>query len=1023
MGFQVGDKVRSKSDPSRIGMIEGIGPRHAGHTFFHVFWGAQGTRTTGEFDLIAYTATKSPSDSLRAGVLSGYAEFQRLMTLQRLLREDPLRNNVYAFNASRTQFFAYQFKPLLKLLESANHRILICDEVGLGKTIEAGLLLLELRARQTLRTVLVVCPPNLRYKWRLELRQRFGEEFKILQTKDLRQFLDDFEDQPDRVTLNGIVSYETLRTVGIRTRLEELSLPLDFVIVDEAHHVRNFGTNQRHAVSLVTAAAQAVAMLTATPVHLGQSNLFSLLNLLDSDDFPDLASAEERFRDNEHIVQAQRAISLRTPDFRAAATFLELAAASRWTTRVHLVHAVREKLLLAAEAEQTGNQEPDRALLLSLQRDLGSLNLLGHILTRTRKRDVHEHAVARRALAIEVEMTARERALYDGVTALVRDESARVGETEGTRAWRLNTPQRRLASSIAGMVEFYREEGTLAIDDDDSDGFDGDATEAPDPAMDPDRLRAALHALVVAWPPDEPDSKYEKLRQVLGEMRDSGRTQKILIFATFKHTIRYLALRLAREGFGVVAMSGDTPAEERPALITRFREDQRTTVMVSSRVGSEGLDFQFCSVLVNYDLPWNPMEVEQRIGRLDRIGQDADSILIVNFWTTGTIEERILKRLYERVGIFERSIGDLDVILGEIAASVQRELVRASLRPEETERAVEQVARVIEERKAAIATLEASAARFVGADAVFDEEVDAIRKKRRYVTSEQLFRFVLDFLLNHAPRTRLEYDRDTNLGVLIPDEILRGFLRQSGYASDALTIVGGVGTEIAITFDAQVAYKRPGLEFLSVLHPLITAIAEAYVNAQETPAAQHVFLRSDRLPSGFYFFFVFRVRMTAARAGSTLETVILDARGDQICSPEMAEELLGEMVERGEAPTAEIEIEPEVADAAIAAAEIALLRHLASMRIAEEAANDAFVDQRLASLQAFFEKTVRQKNELLERGVAASKQQRYLRMLGGQITRLETEYSVKRRNLERLRVVTTEHIDVAAGVLEISATQ
>lgn len=1018
MTFEIGQKVRSRSDPSRIGMIEGLGSRHAGQQFYHVFFGAQGTRTVGDYDLLSFVATTSPIESLRAGILSGYPEFQRLITLQRLLRDEPLRNNVYAFNASRTQFYAYQFKPLLKFLDSSNHRILICDEVGLGKTIEAGLLLLELRARQELKTVLIVCPSNLRHKWRLEMRQRFGEEFRILHSADLKQFFSDYEEHPERTTLNGIVSFESLRLPQVRQRLDELSIPFDFIVIDEAHHLRNFGTNQREAGRLLTESAEAVAMLTATPVHLGQQNLFSLLNLLDPDDFPDLESASERFRDNEYVVKAQRSVSATKPDFMAAAAFLDAASRSRWSTKSDLLEAVRQKLLDAGRREDPSANNADRTLLMSLQRDLSDLNLLGHILTRTRKRDVHEHAVARRARAIEITLSPRERALYDGVTALVREEAMRSGENEGLTGWRLNTPQRRLASSIQGMVDFYRQEKVWAHDEDDPDDIETD-TDTPSDENDALRLRTHIGQLIKGWPADATDSKYDKLIQLLLELRSSDRSQKVLIFATFRHTIRYLARRLGDAGIGVVAISGDTPVDLRPVHIAQFRDDPEITVMLSSRVGSEGLDFQFCSTVVNYDLPWNPMEVEQRIGRLDRIGQESDTILIVNFWTQNTIEERILKRLYDRIGIFERSIGDLEVILGEITATVQKELIRASLSAEEVERAVEQVARVIEERKNSIETLEASAAQFVGVDTFFDEEVDAIRKKRRYVTGEQLQRFVLDFLHNHAPRTRLDYDFETQVGALVPDEQLRAFLRQSGRAGDALAIVGGVGTKVPVTFDSQTAFRRPKIEFLNVLHPLIATIVDHHIANAVAPAAQHVVLRTGSIAPGFYFFFIYRVRLTAAKSGSILETVLVVPGEGTICEREDAEAILGEMVELGESPESSVEMDSGVAESAIASAEAELLRRLETLRSVEMSANDAFVDQRLASLKSFYEKGIRKKTELLQRGVNTAKKEQYLRMLRGQIVRLEAEFQQKQTAIERLRTVTTEYENIAAGVLEV----
>lgn len=1022
MPFAPNDKVQLANDPTRIGIIEGLGPLHGGQQFYQVFWGgALGTRTVGEFDLRPYRAVNSPSESLIAGMFGGYPEFQRLITLQRLIRDQPLRNNIYAFNASRTQFFPYQFKPLLKFLDSAGHRLLVCDEVGLGKTVEAGLILLELRARQSTRLVLVVCPSNLRGKWRLELKQRFGEDFRVLSSPELKRFLDDYEDAPDRAALNGIVSLETLRTEDIRRRLDELSIPFDLVIVDEAHHLRNFGTSQRDAVLILAQAAQAMVMLTATPVHLGQENLFSLLNLLDDEDFPDWDSAARRFADNEWIVRAQTAIARRPPDLSCAAELLAQASGSPWLARRPLLDAVRQKIALLHDGSSDG-PSLDRQALLDLQRDLSELNLLGHILTRTRKRDVHSHIARRRAMAVELEFSPMEQEFYDAVTALIRKENEEQGRDNVISQWRLNTPQRRMASSIQGMVEFYRAEDGIDAGDDDSDEFSNLADRAPDlNEATASEVRARLRALIRAWPANGPDAKYDCLKKVLRDLEASDRARKILVFATYKHTIRYLERRLRSDRIGVVAISGDTPVDERPQIIARFREQDDIRVLLSSRVGSEGLDFQFCSTLVNYDLPWNPMEVEQRIGRLDRIGQESPSILIVNLWTKGTIEERILRRLYDRIGIFERSIGDLEAILGDVTAYVQAQLVRAAaLDPDEAAEAAEQAARVIETRRREIEALEASAASFVGVDAFFEEEVAAIKARRRYVTGKQLYRFLVDFLRNEAPRTRLEYDFATDLGRLFPDEQLKVLLRNSGRIGEMLSIAGATGNSLPITFDSQVAFRNPGVEFLSVIHPLITSIAEYYQSKSPPLAAQHVTLATQLLPPGFYFFIVYRLRVQAARSFNSLETIILREDLVEACDAAEAEAILGEVVERGETATARLEIPENFARQAMERGQRAFLERLERLRQIESMSNEAFIAQRLASVQTYYHKNIEKKQNLLQNAMRAGRQERYIRMLKGQITKLEAELHQREQDLDQRRTVTMEYDEIAAGILEVA---
>ena len=152
--------------------------------------------------------------------------------------------------------------------------------------------------------------------------------------------------------------------------------------------------------------------------------------------------------------------------------------------------------------------------------------------------------------------------------------------------------------------------------------------------------------------------------------------------------------------------------------------------------------------------------------------------------------------------------------------------------------------------------LESEAARFVGTDQYFNEEVEAIRSRRRYVTGEQLRRYVMDFLRYHAPRTRLEYEPVTKQGVLYPDEILKEFLQSRGKGGEAFFLFQAGERGVDITFDSQVAFQKPRIEFLSVLHPLVAAINEQYQDKGDgCRKAQHVVLRTDLLQKGYYYYF------------------------------------------------------------------------------------------------------------------------------------------------------------------------
>lgn len=1024
MAFKQGNKVQSKSDPSKIGIIEEIGPIHAGLLYYTVFWGGiEGTTIVPEVDLQLYQPTKTPVDNLLNGNIAGYREFLRLITYLKLTRDYPLRNNIYAFNASRTRFYPYQFKPLIKFLDSPSQRLLVCDEVGLGKTIEAGLILTELRARQTVERVLVICPANLTPKWKLELKNRFGEDFRILQAKDFSEYLKEYAEDPERAKLNGIISLESIRTIRVREQIDSLLPSFDLVIIDEAHHMRTIKPKQsdsRKVGVLISQSANAMVMLTATPIHLGNENLFSLLNILDEDDFPDFVTSDLRFRQNEPIVKAQICLGQLPPKISDAKTFLIQSSDSPWIEHNPLYSEVLEHLdKFPLDAFDPQNHKKP---LIEVQRGLAELNLLSHIFTRTRKREVHEGIAVRRAFALEVEFTPGERQFYEAVTAFIIAQSEARGSTPLIHQWRLNMPQRRLASSIPAMVQYYREnlsfESTDRPDDFDEATFDNDGRDSP--ATDLRITQKRLQDIVKRWPLNAYDSKYEKFKGILDQLRKEE-TCKVMVFAFFKGTLQYLFNRLKKDGIGTLIISGDIDPDDRPKIIEKFQNDPNVEILLSSRVGSEGLDFQFSNILFNYDLPWNPMEVEQRIGRLDRIGQESPVIRIYNLWIKDTIEERILRRLYERIHIFESSIGSLEMILGDIVQQLEREIFSKSFTSEEQSMKADEAILAIERKIHDLERLEAEAAQFIGTDKYFEHEVESIRYQRRYVTGEQLRRFVVDFFKNHAPRTRLIYDAETQIGCLYPDEKLKSFITAHYKSSHLARFLASHDQGIEVTFDSQVAFRNPRVEFINVLHPLVMAIVEEYKSSKDSHTnAQHVLLSTELLPKGYYYYLVFRLRVNAARARNTLECIILKENHEEACDFETAETIFGEMIEQGEQPQGlPIEVNPHDAGLACAKARESFLRYIQELRSGIERKNDSFVDRRLASLNTSYEKNIKKQKDLLGKAQRERKQERYIRMLKGTINRLEHELAERRIELEQKRNVGIEYDEIAAGILEV----
>ena len=1019
--YKVGDEVQCVSDPSRIGTVVEVCEVHAGVQWYRVNFGVAGRPKMSEIDLRPFVPADKPSDNLLNGNIDGYQEFQRLITYLRLLREYPLRNNIYAFNASRTRFYPYQFKPLLKFLDSPKHRLLIADEVGLGKTIEAGLILTELRARQTVQRVLVVCPANLTGKWKMELKKRFGEEFQVLTARQFREFLQEYEESPHSSSINGIISLESIRQQSVLEQLEALAPGFDLVITDEAHYMRNFGRKQRRAGVLLGRSADAMLFLTATPIHLGSENLYSLLNILDDEEFPDLYTVDNRFRSNEPIVKAQICLGHIPLNVEDAMEFLEGISDS---SRIHS-NPVYSELIDKLEEIRSGSviETEKRRLVLKAQRDLAELNLIGHIFTRTKKREVHTNMAKRKAYPIRLKFTELESRFYDAVTAYVRAESEQRTDSPLIQQWILNTPQRRMASSIPAMVEYYKENLGLNANDrsEDSEVLDEDFDDISLDTLNLTTAKERLQSILERWLPKGPDSKYDQFIKILKELRKNEGFLKIMVFAFFKDTLRYLKRCLTADGFKCDIISGDVKPAERNLIIERFKEDSSFEVLLSSRVGSEGLDFQFCDTVFNYDLPWNPMEIEQRIGRLDRIGQESPVIRIYNFWIEGTIEQRILDRLYSRIDIFERSIGELEMILGDEMSALERDILSKKLTPEEEEKLIEEKAVAITARLVELERLEKNAAQFIGTDQFFDDEVAMIKERRRFITGEQMQRFIIDFIRTNCPRSRLVYDSDTQLGKFYPDDKLRSLLTKYSGTVEVFRFLSPTSEGIPITFDSQIAFDNPNHDFINVLHPLTQSIAKHYSEVEKLHSnVHHVVLKSDNLLRDFYIYFIYRLRIRAARGRNTLEMVILNQNLDVACNEDDAEKILGEMVERGEdSEGIAYEIDPDVTQKACQRASKIFHERVTKIREQVTRNNDAFIDRRLGSLRTSYGKNLKMKTELLEKSELKRRAEQYLRMLRGTIRRLESELEQKERNLEMQRTVQVEYDEIAAGIVEI----
>jgi SNF2 family DNA or RNA helicase len=464
--------------------------------------------------------------------------------------------------------FDYQVETVLKVLRTFRGRALLADEVGLGKTIEAGMLIAEFSLRGMTQRTLVIVPAALVGQWQAELAEKFG-----LAARTTEESL--FRSDPEAAwrDAHGVVvaSLQMVRTArhGALVRAQKW----DLVVVDEAHHVKNRTTAGYQLIDALK--SRYLLLLTATPVENSLDELYNLVTLL-------------------------RPGQLATPA------------------------AFRREFLEKGDPFSPKNREKLRALLSEV------------MIRNTR-------ALAGRAIelpprfaqTVVIEPNEAELRLYDTVLSAVRR-----AEKSGAARMQLRLLLEQAGSSaeaVRDALERVR---------------DGGNTKLPLAR----ELGKAAHAACAAR-----SSKLTRLLELFASLPALSPDSKMLVFTRFRATVEALSRDLTAVGIPHVLFQGGMTGADKDAAVMRFRDE--VPVMIATEVGGEGRNLQFANVLVNYDLPWNPMKIEQRIGRVHRIGQTRE-VHVFSLCARGSAEDRILDVLDRRIHLFELVIGEADLILG-----------------------------------------------------------------------------------------------------------------------------------------------------------------------------------------------------------------------------------------------------------------------------------------------------------------------------------------------------------------------
>ena len=455
--------------------------------------------------------------------------------------------------------FDYQLQAARSALRRMRGRAILADEVGLGKTIEAGLILAELRLRGLADRALVIAPAGLVTQWQEELERKFGVP-TVRVGRDWGQ--EPVAGSADRPV--AVASLAAARRDPLKSALT--GDQWDLIIVDEAHRVR--APRSASGKLIRELRSRHLLLLTATPVENRLQDLYEIVSLV----APGLLGTAAQFR----------------------------------------------------AAHGAGSAAPEHE-----PRNVAALRKrTAEVMIRHRRSEVSVLLPQRLAETLRVEPSGPERDWYSDLTARVRAEAVTA------------TPSRRLAlRSVAKLA--------------------GSSPAAAAPTLAKigwDDLAARAGALAAP----------AKVAVLLDQLkRYTGNGEKVLIFTAFRQTLDQLAGHLAAAGLPAAIYHGSLARAEKERAIAAFRDD--APVLLSTESAGEGRNLQFCHVMVNMDLPWNPMQIEQRLGRLHRVGQDHD-VLLTNLVASGTIEEQVLRVLEAKINLFELVVGELDMILGRVDA-------------------------------------------------------------------------------------------------------------------------------------------------------------------------------------------------------------------------------------------------------------------------------------------------------------------------------------------------------------------
>jgi len=1046
-------EVRMRNNPGKRGITTGKTSKSAGRLLVLVNF-CPNENTYKLYDQLELCGQpESIRDLMETGRFGTPDDLRRILIFQKVKGE--LTNVLYSMESSNTDFYAYQFKPVLKFLDSPVGRLLIADEVGLGKTIESMYIWKELQAREEARRLLIVCPAMLRDKWVSDIKNRFNMNAEEVDAKKLLERTQSFLQRGNPHSFIYVTSLEGLRVKnwddedakGTRVELarllkshpanEEFSL-FDLVIIDEAHYLRNPETANHKLGELLREASGHLILLTATPIQIRSTNLYQLLKLISPEDFFDSATFERMLEANKPVVDALRLIWRTSPDLEGTRQAVDEALKSDYFRRSSRLQQLRTEL----DAETITPEKQVR-----LGEVLENSSLFGQFMTRSRKREVMENRVQRRVQTLNVKFTPQEKQVYDYITHKIRLQAR--GQ-QGVSVFRLIARQRQMSSSMVAALSAWNNKGVLdnflVTDDDDEEllyEIFGDELEENDLNLGGISHSSHPKSKNIDCPFPEgkaefeqfieylkkTDTKYQELINFLREQISANKEEKFVLFAFFRDTLTYLQKRLEDDGINTCLIMGGIKREEKQEVLEDFKNNNTRSVLLSSEVGSEGIDLQFCRFIINYDLPWNPMRVEQRIGRLDRLGQKSATICIVHFSFKDTIEEYILEKLYERIKIFEESIGDLEDILGERTEQLIIDLLSSDLSENELKERAEANIRAIAREMDQQRNLENEAMNLVAFSDYILSRINQGRDQRRWLHPDDIKAFVNDFFKLQYPGTVISPNpkQEGLFDIKLSDEAkpdLKLFCNQRRFSTPTCLH----SQTVACFFDPKIAGVMGKLnnELLSPSHPLIQWIRHKYEPESQNEEGSQTFqlVSASRLKSqdvdvgsGVYVYVVHLWKLKGLRTETRLAYQVMRLSDGLILPENQAESLVNKAAFTGEQkPNAINLVDVAQVLSAYEKSEEDLQITFTDNEVAFEAENEDKCDVQQGSATAYARRKSQEYEQRIE-NLNSQGKTGLIPAIAGLVGKNTQQLNLTLKRIEQKRRITTSNPALCAGLI------